>query len=510
MKADRDHGWSLTRVFAAAILANLAPVIWFTFLPTRDGPTHTYTAALIRSVILGRAGPAGDLVIWNPAPVPNWLGHAIMSVSGAIVGPWLAERLLIALIVVSVPMALRYAVHSISDRSTGLEFLALPLAWGLHLHWGFYNFCLSLAMYLCSVGYWLRHRKHFGGRESAIWALWLVLTYFAGAQALLHVFLTVAVLIGLSVDPGERFRRAVRAGVAAAPAAALFLLFVVRRPSGLEPATVYPSALWASTNFFRLDVLHGVDQVDHLVTVAMAAAFWCLVAWTFLRRSEAPWTRLGWLLAVVATVDLVVLFVAPTTIGGGTLLTPREACFALLAVVLCLAAQPSRLPRPIVIAAVAMMLTCGLHVSRWTFYADYDRAMRAMVGSAPRALEGRLFYAAPIDCEHPGRDPRTGAVCLSSGAGGYLALARHAAQVNDYEFVTNHFPLVARQRATDGPHEWAATGGALDSVVLWRGSLDERRAAARQLFTGRPIGCEIPFSADLPATLFLTSCSVRP
>jgi hypothetical protein len=510
VKDGRDHGWISTRVFVAAILANLAPVIWFTFLPTRDGPTHTYTAALIRSVIVGDAGPAGDLVIWTPAPVPNWLGHAIMSVSGIIVGPWLTERVLIALIVFSIPMALRYAVRSISERPTGLEFLALPLAWGLHLHWGFYNFCLSLAMYLCSVGYWLRHRKNFGVRQSAIWAVCLVLTYFAGAQALLHVVLTVAILIGLSVDPVERIRRAVRAGVAAVPAAALFLLFVVHRPSGLEPATASPSALWASANFFRLDILRGVDQVDRFVTVAMAAAFWCLVGWTFLRRSEARWPRLGRILAVATIVDLVVLFVAPTTIGGGTLLTPREACFTLLAVILCLAVQPSRLPRPIVIAAVSMVLTCGLHVSRWTFYAEYDRAMRAFVGSAPAALEGRLFYAAPIDCEHPGRDPRTGAVCLSSGAGGYLALARQAAEVNDYEFVTNHFPLVARQRATDGPHEWATTGGALDSVVLWRGSLDQRRAAARQLFADRPIGCEIPFSADLPATLFLTSCPVRP
>jgi hypothetical protein len=492
---DRSPRWSKARridiVFGAAVAANLAPVLVFGFLPTRDGPAHTLSAALIRWLLLGQAGDAG-VVRWNPAPVPNWLGQAIMAVIGAAIGSLPAERVLIALIAVSLPLALRFAIRAVTDQPTGLEFLALPLVWGTHLHWGFYNFCLSLTTYLVALGYWLRHRQSLDGWRLGGLAGLVVLCYFASVLAFAHLVATVCLLSALGISEHDRYQAAVRTGIAIAPAGLLLLLFLALRPADPSADLTFPSLLWAAASLVRLDVLRdGLVETDHRVTALMAAALWLLVASALLARSAYPWTRISRLMAAVFAFDLAVLLLAPTSVGSATLLTPRQAYFALFAVVLGLAASRARLPRPLAIVSVTLALTIGLHASRWAFYQDYDRAMRSFLAAQPAASDGRPFFAGPLGCEHPGRDSR-GAICLSASAGGYVAVARHAIQVNEYELLTNHFPLVARQRVTVAGQSWAAGETPLDSALLWRGSLDERRSTARRLFDGREIGCEIP------------------
>jgi hypothetical protein len=44
-----DRG--LTLLFAAAVALNLAPILWFIYLPTRDGPAHAMNARLVRMLV---------------------------------------------------------------------------------------------------------------------------------------------------------------------------------------------------------------------------------------------------------------------------------------------------------------------------------------------------------------------------------------------------------------------------------------------------------------------------
>lgn len=231
----------LDRLFLAAVAANLLPVLCFRFLPTRDGPAHVLGATWIRELVTGHPRALEGLVAWNPAPVPNWIGHAFMALTGAVVGPWLAERLLLALIVVALPLSLRYILRAVTRQSTGLEFLALPLVWGTHLHWGFYNFVLSLAAYLMCVGFWWRHKSAFRGHRLALWALLLVVTYFCSVLALAHVLVSVTVLMAL--EPGPRLPTA-RATVAGAiPAVTVWGMFIALEPAGVGVATTFPAPL---------------------------------------------------------------------------------------------------------------------------------------------------------------------------------------------------------------------------------------------------------------------------
>ena len=488
----------LAATFAAAVALNVAPILWFTYLPPRDGPAHALNAQLVRTLLAGTAGPVAGVVGWNPAPVPNWLGHAIMAAAGVVVSAFEAERLLQILIVVSLPLALRYALRASTATTTGLEFLALPLAWGGQLHWGFYNFALSLSCFLVSVGYWLRHRQHLDARTLVIWSLLLVTTYFAGAQALLHTGLVVGVVALFERRPSVSRQLAITAA-AAVPAVALFVAFTLFRPHVAEPETAYPAISWAAANLFRLDVLRGVDG-DRWITAAMALAFgvlavrWCL-------RSIARRSLLEWALTIAFAIEVVLVFAAPTTVGGGTLLTPREAVFSLLTLILCFGVDPDWLPRPALLAAVTALLTVALHASHVRFYGQYDRSMREFVDGAPAAITGGMLLAEPLDCEHPAMDAESGTVCLSSHAGAYAALARDAVLVNDYEVQTAHFPLRVTLPIEGGIPVRADRSRLVDTVMLWRGTVDARRARAVAVLNGA-VGCEIHYGRLIPVSVF--------
>jgi hypothetical protein len=242
----------------------------------------------------------------------------------------------------------------------------------------------------------------------------------------------------------------------------------------------------------RSTIVFVLAAVGNLAPVA------CLTRW----QESRP--ALVWILALGVALDVAVLFLAPTSGGGGTLLTPRQALFTVLLLALCLAADPARLPAWWTIAVVSILLTAALHVSRWPFYIRYDAAMRDFIGGTPWMQRGQLLFAAPLDCDHPGPDPTSAAPCLSGHAGAYAALVRHAVLVNDYELQTGHFPLVA---IDDGVYARAG-GRPVDAVLLWRGTLDDRRRAARRLLGARPIPCEVESRASVvPATLFLARCA---
>ncbi len=453
----------LDRVFLAAVIANLAPVLWFRFLPARDGAAHALSAEWIRDLLLGHAAAVEAFAAWNAAPVPNWLGHAFMALAGAVIGPWAAERLLVGVIVVALPLSVRYALRSVTPHSTGLEFLALPLIWGTHLHWGFYNFCISLSVYLVCVGYWWRHRHELSPGRAAAWALLLVVTYFSSILALMHVFASVGLL--WLFEPAGRWRLARSTIAASIPAMTLWLLFVVLEPVGPRLPTAFPPPLWAAASLLRLDILRSGDPSDHRVILLAASAFWCLVACWLVRGPgflSSPASR-PWLALLLF--DVAVLFLAPSTIGGGTLLTPRQAVFAFFAVTLWLASQSDRLPGPALIAGVAVCLTIGMHASRWTGYASYDGAVRTLIAASPETLGGHTLVTISLD-DQPGE-----VVSPTAHAGPYVALARGALHVNQYELVTTHFPLVARKLVGTERTLRASVDRPLDAVLVWGSSL---------------------------------------
>src|SRR5207237_10053478 len=100
---------------------------------------------------------------------PNWLCYGVMSSAVTIVSPATAEKLLLSAYALALPLSARWALGALGPEAATLAWLSLPLVGNQLLHFGFYNFCLSLAAYLLVVGWWLRHREAWSpGRAAAL------------------------------------------------------------------------------------------------------------------------------------------------------------------------------------------------------------------------------------------------------------------------------------------------------------------------------------------------------
>lgn len=513
------HGWGgLTdrpvpgALLAVAAIANLLPVLCFEVLPTRDGPAHMYSAWLIRELLFNPDGVAAQFVQWNPAPVPNWSGHVLMAAAMSGVGPVTAERLMIAAIVLTLPLSMRYAIGAVTPRFTGLEFIALPLGWGLHLRWGFFNFCLSLSVYMLALGFFLRRHNAPTAGALTVWAILCVVTYFSSLIAFCHLLMTTTIWLLTATDAGARRRVIGRWLMAMLPAAALWALFLLIRPSLERPGLEFPSWLWAAAQIGRLDILSwGVD--DRGVTLLAALGFWMTVTVVLWRRMRHGSLQVASGLLASAVAGLAVLFFAPTSAGGATLLTPRHACFVVIALVIYLAADPQRLPGPWIVVAAAVLTAVGLHASRWDWFEGYERAVQQLRAGA-LLPERAVLVSQALPDGHPTRVGGSGGTGVGESVPAYVAVDQGAFWASLYELRTDHFPLTARSISRDGEIAWAGGPFPVDAALLWaaegRSTVLETgcRLVAAGDASGKSTSCAVDIEGVDPTTaiLFLADC----
>src|SRR6185436_12721844 len=95
--------------WTAFFILQLAPVWALRYFPTQDGPSHLENANIL--LLLQRGDPPifREYFSINTAPTPNWLGHAVLAGLILIAGPMIAEKLMLTLYIVALPLAVRYA-----------------------------------------------------------------------------------------------------------------------------------------------------------------------------------------------------------------------------------------------------------------------------------------------------------------------------------------------------------------------------------------------------------------
>jgi hypothetical protein len=169
----------LALFFAALTLLQLVPVWSVHYLPTVDGASHVYNAWILRALALGRASDviaAHYQIDWNLNP--NWISHAFLAVALSFVSPAVAEKLLFSLILL-VFLGGAWLFARADDPGNGVyAFLAFPLAFHWLLMCGFYNFALSVGLYMIVLAFWWKRRDDPSPSTIAAVALLLLLCYF--------------------------------------------------------------------------------------------------------------------------------------------------------------------------------------------------------------------------------------------------------------------------------------------------------------------------------------------
>ena len=455
-----------------AVCAEIAVVLLIPVFVTVDGAAHVGAAAALWSILTGSGDAALTFTELHWSPFTNLIPEVPMALLTGLVGPDMAEKVMLTVYVAALPIAALYALTGIRRGSGWLAVLVIPLTFNLMLIFGFFSFSYALIGFLVVVGYHARHRAHLQLRDGVVLSLLITLTYLAhpfvfGEAVLLLATFAVADWIS---QADRSLRTLIRGGLVLAaialPGALLFAVAVLDRVGGASPAA-------QATSLFALQVLpliesvtlvHGIvsfDQSEAVFTVGLAVVLVAaLVAWlrpgSGIRRGDIGYP------AFLAILILQVAFLNPDVTfwsgGPGGFLTNRLAVLAALAVILWLASVAPVRPS-LVVTVLAIVAAIGITAIRLpTHIALSDHAL-GFTSIAPCVAQGATFAQVNVGLV-PLASRRTDPLTQEVGR---LAAATDGWDLGNVESAVGIFPL--RNLSAVDPFRFLRSGGGLPETV---------------------------------------------
>lgn len=434
-------------LFGVLVVLHLLPFWVVANVPTTDGPSHVYNAWILERLAI----PPGDpqlapfyQIDWRP--LPNWIGHATLALLLPVFSPATAEKILVSGSVVLFLLGARSLAGAVDPERRWLAFLAFPLVFNQTFQLGLFNFGFSLGFFLFAVAFWWRHRTAPGlGFALRLNGL-LLLCYFSHVVSALLALFAIGVLwlVTLRAAP---WRRHLLHVALLAPQAILPLWFV-RSNAGGPVATGWPVSVLVRY-FCRLEVLFSFSESQILLGTLLAALFLLLAVATLAgRRPLVLREEDGFLL--LALLFVVIYFVSPEGMSGGTLLKNRLSLYPWLLLLPWLAPRFSpRWNRPLRTALVAVLalVAAGNVVAHVRWYRTADRDVQAFLATTGGIAPGTRVLPLLFD--------RKASVCvlpLLGHAFDRAATEKRLIDWSNYEAATDKFPI--RFRGMPRPDLW--------------------------------------------------------
>ena len=440
----RTHGRE-TSILAALFWVPLAiAAVWIVVWPPHsvDGPAHLLGARAIAD----HAEPiyAGYYEIdWFPTP--NLAGTRLIAGLVSLGGLRFAGTVMMLLAGLGTPLALRYALRAVRPESTWLAIAGLPLAFGYLYFYGFWNYCLAIALALLCVGLALRAAPRWPATPTLLLAALLTLTWLTH----LVPFLAAVLFLGAVMATGPRSRRSwIAPGLTVLPGVALSLAYLLHSDSGDGPTWTNP--LGRALGLVSLHTtITTYSRWEDVIAVAIATV---LIALALRARRAAPGTeaRAAGAAAGVATVAAALLvLVTPTNFGiDFGLIDERLAVFPVLFGLLWLAARPPEARVAIAAATALVVASVALATVRVPRLNDYDVLADEYLSAGHFIEEGSVLVA--LRFANLGPDAgRNSAWDPTRHLSSELAAERHSVDVGHYEAVLDYFP--ARFRPLSDP-----------------------------------------------------------
>jgi hypothetical protein len=469
---DREERWTRALFFFLALLYILP--FWIVhYLPTVDGPCHTYNAWILRQYGNVQGYPLFHRYYEiNAAPYPNWIGHGIMALLMFIVPPLVAEKMLVSVYALTLLAGFWYLAGSVRPGGRWLAFLAFPFVFNFMFQFGFYNFSMSLALFPWVLGFWWRHRERPASLRYVVGInLLLWLCYLSHILSFALALLAIAFL-WLATLRRDNWRRHLWHIPVLAPQI-LLPLWYFSKEGGDTLASDWPFRRLLHY-FVHLGALDPFGGRQEQLARGLAWVFLLLLAltlWRDRRELLRPWrdAQPFLLLAVAFTL---LYFLSPEGMSGGTMLKNRLCLYPYLVLIPWLSPGFGERTRRIAVGALAVvaLLNLGYVAQRYRLLSGGMESYLA--GLDPVRPNTRVLpllfphetYGAKLD--------------VLGHAMSYRALERGLVDWDNYEAASSHFPVRFRDSAPWPPIEdieahpghlrWAAWQRRAEYVYTWQ------------------------------------------
>jgi hypothetical protein len=326
--------WATT---AATVLFFLLQDGFFTL----DGWAHSANARLM----LARCSDAPYLegfVRFNPVPVPNWAGHALIAGLMAVFPPLFAEKVHWALLVLALASGGHRVVRAWSRMTDARALLLLPVLLGQLFVFGFYNFLWGVAASLWCAAWWCRSPDR--------WHRWVILPLCTALVWSCHgscVFFFFALIVAMetaSLRPFP-FRRMLGTLVAFTPAFVALWYFNTLHEQDWSGFTIKELAL----RLARMEWSVWYDGSREWVMSLTLGIAMLIGVFFALHGGAGVRDRRRWPLPVLAIVFLIAYFMIPDNTGYANFISVRLASVFALMLALWVCVVPS-FPRSVTAA----------------------------------------------------------------------------------------------------------------------------------------------------------------
>ena len=158
------------------IFLYLLPVWLFKYFPTQDGPAHLYNAQILREY--ASSDFFRQYFDLRLALFPNWLSFLVEWGLLYIFPALVSEKILLSFYIILFPLGFFYFLDAVQPGRNLIGFLSFLFIYNFLFLMGFYNFVLTIPLFLFLVGYWLKNKDHLGWKHGLICNLLLLLIFF--------------------------------------------------------------------------------------------------------------------------------------------------------------------------------------------------------------------------------------------------------------------------------------------------------------------------------------------
>jgi hypothetical protein len=393
------------------------------------------------------------------APFPNWLIYLILAPLILVVPALTAEKALLSLYVILVPLSVWYLLDAIRPGKTLLTLASFGLVYNFLLLMGFYNFVFSVPLVLITLGYWWKHQTALGWREIILMNLLCALIWLGHIVDYAIALFAIGLLALLQVRSG--FKAFLKAMACILPSTTLFIYYFFDSDiaSSIQIHLTRTRILGLLRDLVSMKVLVSYNATQTLVAYLVSGLFGLLILSTVVTRlrSEGKW-RVRFsrrdLFMLVCLCLLVLYLLLPWSMGGGGWLNDR---FALLLTLLLLAwfeEVPQRGWR-IAFASLATLVALASASTIFMAFDHYASDLAEYTAGQPVIQKGKVIL--PLLFNSSGDSKRVG---VYVNAASYLALDNGGINLANYEVQFDFFPVRFKDNFVP-PKEWveAVFGG---------------------------------------------------
>lgn len=176
-------------------IANLYPLWLLDYFPSVDGPAHVALTHIWLNYENEGYAIYREFFEKSSINSPNMLVYFLLYCLMMVFPPFIAEKLLLSLFVVGLPISVWYMTTSYNYKGGVVALLSFPLVYNYITYFGFYNFLFGSLVYCITMGYWLRYRGKRSWSTPVFTALLLLGAYYTHLSSVIFLILSISILL---------------------------------------------------------------------------------------------------------------------------------------------------------------------------------------------------------------------------------------------------------------------------------------------------------------------------